>query len=594
MPINPAQTIQGSDSLSVGRVKINNNFSSIINYFNSYETTITPSLTLASTAVQPSIAIFAGTGLSGGGTLASSRTVSLSSGSLASLSLADSSVQPTRGIFTQHSLQNGGNLSADRTLSLVGDTATPGNNKVYGTNASGVRGWYDAAVGGGSGDVPSGRLITAGNGLTGGGDLSADRTINLGTPTTITTATTNSTTSTSHTHAITISAADISAAPTTRLISAGVGMSGGGSLAADRTLTLGTPSTLTGATTNNVTGTTHTHQVTLTATDVGAAPTTRSISTGTGLTGGGNLTADRTISLNSASIASLAKADTAYQPGATVTANLNLGGNRITNLADPINPGDAVSKSFLEGSGLIGQDGVDGENGVGIPTGGTANQVLTKTSSEDFETAWVTPAASVLTAIGGGNGFVSAFGTVNLDIATARVFQLTMTENITQINFNNIPNGLQQAAYWTVILRINSIGNYTLSPGTTVVNWRGGYDWADLNKSANAENIVDFWRVGSETYAYIVDNGGTEYDPLVFSFGGDGSQYYAAASNETLDLTAVTYRAPDGGVASGGLQYFRNTTSVSGSTALTANQVLTVTRSGSSGAASVSIPRRLT
>lgn len=45
--------------------------------------------------------------------------------------------------------------------------------------------------------------ITAGNGLSGGGDLSASRTLTLGTPGTLTTSTTNSVTSTSHTHAVT-------------------------------------------------------------------------------------------------------------------------------------------------------------------------------------------------------------------------------------------------------------------------------------------------------------------------------------------------------------------------------------------------------
>ena len=45
--------------------------------------------------------------------------------------------------------------------------------------------------------------LTAGNGLTGGGDLSADRTFTLGTPSTLTTATANAVTATSHTHAVT-------------------------------------------------------------------------------------------------------------------------------------------------------------------------------------------------------------------------------------------------------------------------------------------------------------------------------------------------------------------------------------------------------
>lgn len=65
--------------------------------------------------------------------------------------------------------------------------------------------------------------------------------------------------------------------------------------------------------------------VTLTAADItnGAStwvPVTRSVATGTGLQGGGALSADRTLSLTSAAQASLAKADTAVQPGdASVT-----------------------------------------------------------------------------------------------------------------------------------------------------------------------------------------------------------------------------------------------------------------------------------
>lgn len=47
------------------------------------------------------------------------------------------------------------------------------------------------------------RTITAGNGLTGGGNLTANRTITLGTPSAITLTSTNSVTSSSHTHAFT-------------------------------------------------------------------------------------------------------------------------------------------------------------------------------------------------------------------------------------------------------------------------------------------------------------------------------------------------------------------------------------------------------
>ena len=48
--------------------------------------------------------------------------------------------------------------------------------------------------------VPTSRTINPGNGLTGGGNLSADRTLTLGTPSSITNTSTNSVTTTSHTH----------------------------------------------------------------------------------------------------------------------------------------------------------------------------------------------------------------------------------------------------------------------------------------------------------------------------------------------------------------------------------------------------------
>ena len=55
-----------------------------------------------------------------------------------------------------------------------------------------------------TGVVPVERTITAGNGLSGGGALNADRTLSLGTPSTLSGATSNDVTSTSHTHAISV------------------------------------------------------------------------------------------------------------------------------------------------------------------------------------------------------------------------------------------------------------------------------------------------------------------------------------------------------------------------------------------------------
>ena len=66
---------------------------------------------------------------------------------------------------------------------------------------------------------------------------------------------------------------DTTRAPVGRAISAGAGLTGGGDLTADRTLSLGTPGTITGATTNAASGASHTHQL-----DLGALPLASDVS----------------------------------------------------------------------------------------------------------------------------------------------------------------------------------------------------------------------------------------------------------------------------------------------------------------------------
>ena len=39
--------------------------------------------------------------------------------------------------------------------------------------------------------------------------------------------------------------------------------------------------------------------------------------------------------------------------------------------------------------GRNGRDGIDGKNGVGVPSGGTAGQVLAKKSDDDYDTEWI-------------------------------------------------------------------------------------------------------------------------------------------------------------------------------------------------------------
>lgn len=114
--------------------------------------------------------------------------------------------------------------------------------------------------------VETTRSVSAGVGLSGGGALSANQTISMGTPSSCSTATANSASGTTHTHTITgVALATHSHAeyvPTGRIVTAGNGITGGGALSGNITVTLGTPGSCSTATANSVTATSHTHAIT--------------------------------------------------------------------------------------------------------------------------------------------------------------------------------------------------------------------------------------------------------------------------------------------------------------------------------------------
>lgn len=196
-----------------------------------------------------------------------------------------------------------------------------------------LRAYVDAHAGGGgggAGEVPAARTISVGPGLNGGGDLSADRLIELSTATL---QALGSATTAYQKPANGIPGADFSASiraslgladtavqpgaldaavalrvPKTRTVTAGTGLTGGGDLSEDRSVTL-SPASVTS----------------LGRADSAVQPA-RAVATGTGLQGGGNLSADRSISLTPAAVASLGKADTAVQPAALATKADLVGG----------------------------------------------------------------------------------------------------------------------------------------------------------------------------------------------------------------------------------------------------------------------------
>ncbi|QDV50860.1 hypothetical protein [Gimesia fumaroli] len=179
-----------------------------------------------------------------------------------------------------------------------------------------TRGEFLTGVSGGSG-VPTTRVITAGIGLSGGGDLSDDRTIDLSIDELTAESTAND--------ADTIAIYDASASahrkqtraqflaglgvPTARTITAGVGLTGGGDLGADRTIDLD----ITGLTAESTPGNSdliaiydasagahrkQTRSEFLNGITGGFVPTSTQVIAGVGLSGGGTLSSNVTLNLN--------------------------------------------------------------------------------------------------------------------------------------------------------------------------------------------------------------------------------------------------------------------------------------------------------
>jgi hypothetical protein len=225
--------------------------------------------------------ILAGPGMAGGGDLSADRTLTADVTSVlgrigdvelttADITNAGAALSSTK-IVAGSGLSGGGDLAGD--VALSADVTT-----VFGRTGDVVLTPSDVSDAGG---VPNSRQVNTGAGLAGGGPLSADLTL-----------TANVQSVFSRTGAVVLAPGDVAGVGgvlNTRKVSAGTGLTGGGSLAADITLS---------AAVTTVLG--RIGDVALQATDIstaGGVLTSRQIGTasGSGLTGGGSLSADLTL-----------------------------------------------------------------------------------------------------------------------------------------------------------------------------------------------------------------------------------------------------------------------------------------------------------
>lgn len=252
------------------------------------------------------------------------------------------------------------------------------------------------------GTVTSGTVtsVTGGTGLT-GGTITSSGTLAVSYGSTVGTAAqgndsrlSDARTPTAHksTHATggsdALSPSDINAAASSVTISAGTGLTGGGNLTANRTLAVsygtaagtaaeGNDSRLSDARTPLTHASSHFTggSDALTPSDIGAVSTSRTISAGTGLTGGGDLTANRTLAVSYGTTTGTAaqgndtRLSDARTPLVHASTHAAGGSDQITSLAlttgtittTPGSANDIVNKAYADsiGSGVNFHDAVD-------------------------------------------------------------------------------------------------------------------------------------------------------------------------------------------------------------------------------------------
>lgn len=165
--------------------------------------------------------------------------------------------------------------------------------------------------------------------------------------------------------------------------------------------------------------------------------------------------------------------------------------------------------------------------------------------------------------VAGGAGFVNDSGLVDLDLTSARVFYRTLTGNVTEFTFSNVPSSDAYGASWRVVLRVDANGPYTFAT-TTPVTFVDGSSWDDLDLTANAENELVFWRSGTGTKGAFVDTGTLALEPYVFNFKTTDSLSVPITRTEVIDVANATV------LGAGTVVYKRDATVITTATTFTA------------------------
>jgi len=462
-------------------------------------------LTAANVGATPNTAYVNTSGLlSGGGQLTGNVTVSLTNvpaanvtglGTMATQNAnavtitggSVNSVTSNASTFTNASIQSGsvGNV----TLSNITTTGLTGY--LYGNGSgSNVSASTTIPVSSVSGAVPNTTTVTAGTGLAGGGALSSNITLNIAN----TTVTSGTYGGGSNAVSITVNAqGQLTAASnvaipqgTVTSVATGTGLTGGpvtssGTISiANTAVTAGsygnasTVGTFTVNAQGQLTAASNTSIAIAVGAVSGAVPNTITISTGTGLTGGGDLSTNRTLSV---------VANTTQQLVGTQNNGTNIATRQIINFV----PGSGVTLTGADDS-ANGRSNVTIAVTTPLPAPGTSGNILTSNG-----TSWNSNAAPV-TGV-----------TITDDTSTNATRYVTLTANtsgtITGENVSSTKLSFNPSTGTLFTANVSNAGNETFTGSSARIS--GDF----TNATINSRTIFVTTTANSTTGIYAIPSG---------------------------------------------------------------------------------------